>query len=279
MTRNVIQLIGKMDRYNNYDEQVKQFALAIKENDIKKYAGDGIWDLARFVLLKDPSSGFEFIEDSRNIIMSLPLALFWQKIQRFLFSCFKDMDDQVKFSSKFCDDDVNYKQNVKRLITAIDAMESEESIDYLAYLTRCTVLFNIHMPLYFRLVKCIQNCTTEELNYLKGLSADSYCSNNALVSMLLIQGLMEQVADEKSGSRYRPSSIGRALKECSLNYNDSDHRPSITTRYDEMDGVAQIDKHKVEMAAAGIFDLDEEADKDLISSIARHGWEDAILIE
>lgn len=263
-----------MSEYNSLEEQYSLIADAIKNADIPSLLEDGIFDFASTIILKDPVSGVRTAADALATIKTFPNVLFWEKTRRFLSGSFNGYADQIKFAEKFNSDNYKYKDFVKTQLSIINTIETDKKIDYFAQLTRCFYLSSMDVPLYFRLVKFIQNCTTNELEFMEEAKYNQHFTNNAMISMLILQGLVVQ---DNNGEKtyYVISSLGKVLKECSLNFGESG---TIKTnlKYYDVEGLPQIEKRKVDMAAEGIMDLDIEKDSELIETFRRYGWDDVI---
>ena len=75
-------------------------------------------------------------------------------------------------SSKFTKDNSDYLKFVKRQIHLIDKMDADEKIDYYANLTRCFLLSDMDLALYYKLANFISICIPEELFYIQNFDYD-----------------------------------------------------------------------------------------------------------
>ena len=98
------------------EEQLKELALIVKNDDLRKYAGNAFWNLIQAVISKDPVSGTLAGKDVKQIVFHMPTVIFWNKIKRFLQGTYKDYEEQVKMASQFNNDNEKYAEFVKKQI-------------------------------------------------------------------------------------------------------------------------------------------------------------------
>ena len=202
------------------DEQLNEIASIIKDSDLKEYTGDAFWNLIQAVISKDPVSAALTAKDVKQIVFHMPTAIFWNKMERFLYGTYKNFEDQVKMASRFNNDNKKYVEFVKKQIYLIDKLDDEMKVDCFAMLTRCLLLHEIELPLYFKLAQIINQCTPFELEYIRKTEIDEKQKNNAIVSSLYQYGLIEQASNETE-VYYVFSGFGKALKGNCLNYGDN----------------------------------------------------------
>ena len=135
------------------EEQLKELALIVKNDDLRKYAGNAFWNLIQAVISKDPVSGTLAGKDVKQIVFHMPTVIFWNKIKRFLQGTYKDYEEQVKMASQFNNDNEKYAEFVKKQIYLIDKLEDDMKVDCFAILTRCLLLQEIEISLYFKLAQ------------------------------------------------------------------------------------------------------------------------------
>lgn len=206
-------------------KQIETFAAILKNNDLRAYSGEAFWNLIQAVISQDLSDGLASIKNVKDLVFHMPTVLFWSKMQRFLFGTYNDFEEQVKMASRFNDDTKKYSEFVKKQIYLVNEIDDDEKIDYYAALTRCLLVMELEIPLYFKLAKLLVICTPYELAIIKNNAIDFRHNNSAVISSLYQYGLVEQDIDEKTyKTSYVLSSFGKALKECSLNYTDDNMR-------------------------------------------------------
>lgn len=228
----------------NIDSQYNAIVHIIETEDLKKYSQGGIEALIKAIVFNDKASQYDVATEVKNILFHMPTAIFWGKMRRYLYGSFRDFNDQVKFASKFNKDNKKMVAFVKKQINIINVLESDYKVDYYANLTRCYFLCGMDDALYFRLAKIIQNCTSEELNYVRDTHYIDIFQNNALISMLIMQGLISQEYDKENNTYYVLSIFGKLIKKCALNLEDEDNKIDIPLIYDKIEGIPQMEPIK-----------------------------------
>ncbi|MBO4456694.1 MAG: hypothetical protein J5802_03165 [Butyrivibrio sp.] len=228
----------------NIDSQYNTIAHIIETEDLKEYAEGGIEAFIKAMVFNDKALQYDVAVEIKNIMFHMPTAIFWGKMRRYLYGTFRNFSDQVKFASKFNKDNKKYVAFVKKQINLINILESDYKVDYYANLTRCYFLCGMDDALYFRLAKIIQNCTSEELDYVRDAHYYDVFQNNALISMLIMQGLISQEYDKDNNTYYVLSIFGKLLKKCSLNLEDEDNKIDIPMIYSEVEGIPQMEPIK-----------------------------------
>lgn len=214
----------------------------ISNDDINRLIKDSIWNLVRTIVFKDPESALQLGENIKEFVFQTPTLIFWDKMERFLKGCFTSFEDQVKLSEKFNNDNKKFYDYVYKQVNIINKIESDEKVDYIANLTRCFLLFDMDTPLYFRLTKFIEDCTSEELMYIKSIDLDSKLNNNAIISMLILQGLFMQVRSSDDKAYYALTPFGKTLKICSLNFGEEQAKPiKASLKYKELECIPQLE--------------------------------------
>lgn len=231
------------------EEQVKEFVALVKNDDLKEYAGDAFWNFVAAIISKDPVAGALTIKDVKQLIIHMPTAIFWDKMRRFLMGTFRDYSEQVKMASYFNNDEKRYAEFVKKQIYLIDELDDEKKIDCFAMLTRCMLIEEMDISLYFKLAQFIKQCTFYELEYMRETSVSKKQKNSAMVSSLYQYGLLNQESDDKE-VYYVFSGFGKALKGNCLNYGDEMHNETFLT-YNSIEplnilepALSDIDMHK-----------------------------------
>lgn len=219
-----------------FDEQLNELAAIVKNNDLKEYAGDAFWNFIQAVVSKDPASGMSVAKDVKQIVFHMPTVIFWNKMERFLNKTYEKYDDQVKMASRFNGDNEKYVEFVKKQIYLIDKLDDEMKVDCFAMLTRCLLLQEMEISLYFKLAQIINQCTPFELEYIREMGIDQKQKNSAMISSLYQYGLVEQNSNETE-VYYLFSGFGKALKANCLNYGD-DTKCKVFKTYNEVSPLA-----------------------------------------
>lgn len=218
------------------EKQIKELSLILKNEDLKKYAGDAFLDFIKAVITGDLGAGISAGIKVKDILLfHLPTALFWGKMEKYLWGTYSCFEDQVKMAAKFYDGEKKYTEFVKRQIYLINEIDDDKKIDYFAALTRCFLLTDLQLDLYFKLAKYLVMCTPEELDFLRNISMSCRETNSALISSLYQYGLFTH--DENigvNGARYILSDFGKALKQNSLNYEESFSGEKRRTSYGQL---------------------------------------------
>ncbi len=226
--------------YNSINDQFDCVADIITRKDLLAILQDGVEGILKMVVFKDSSSIVDVSKDVAGLLVLAPTAMFWSKMIRFLNGAFLSYEDQVRFASKFHKDNKQYKDFVKKQLFVISVLESDKKTDYFASLTRCFLMTDMDCPLYFRLAKILQNLTSDELEFLKNIDYSEHLNNTAIVSMLRLQGLINQKT-ENDNTYYVLSQFGMLIKKCSVNYETEDQFGIKQLKYDQIAGLPQME--------------------------------------
>lgn len=211
------------------EKQVAALTGILKNEDIQSYAGDSFYNLIKAVLFQDAGAAADGVRDMKATIFHIPTALFWDKMQRYLYGTFKSYGEQVEMSNKFSGDNADYNAFVKRQMQLIDKIDDDAKVDYFSNLTRCFLLTEMNVVLYYKLANFLNLCTSEELNYIKDFRSDKKSSLNVMIASLYQYGLFEQ-----DGTDYVLSDFGKALKADSLNFDEPAMCRNRILTYDQM---------------------------------------------
>lgn len=218
-------------------ENLANAVVAITRNmDVQKEGKGAVENFLKAFLFKDVEAGVDGIINTQNLIFQVPTALFWDKMQRYLFGTFKCYEDQIKMAEKFNSDNAKYAEFVKRQIYLIDKMDDDLKVDYFANLTRCFLLNGLSTALYYKLANYINMCTVEELKYIKNFDYDRQTKINVMIASLYQYGLFEQ-----NGEYYNLSDFSKALKMSSLNYDEGTMHQKRIRSYEDMEPLKLIE--------------------------------------
>ena len=201
------------------DTVCDNFGTVIKSEDIQKYAGNGIWNLIRFIYSGNVFVGASVAKDVKELMFHVPTAIFWNKMQRFLLGTFTDKNVQIKMAEKFNDDNTKYKEYVWQLIDIVDKLESETKIDYFSNLTRAYLLDNIDNDTYYKLYQILRNCTVQELNFIKEKPENFTMTYDMTIFSLKNLGLVDNNIENDTVIYYF-SHLAKILKKVVLNYTE-----------------------------------------------------------
>ena len=216
------------------DDSTNKFAIILRNEDLQNYAGDAFYNLVKAVTIHDTGAAVDGIKDVKDFVFYIPNALFWDKMQRYLFGTFKCYKEQVKMSSKFTKDNSDYLKFVKRQIHLIDKMDADEKIDCYANLTRCFLLSDMDLALYYKLANFISICIPEELSYIQNFDYDKKADLNTMISSLYHYGLFDQIECEQGGANYVLSDFAKALKSSSLNFDEGFYTEKRILTYNDI---------------------------------------------
>ena len=215
------------------EDQINKLAALIKDEDLKKYAGEGFWDLMQAVIFSDPVSAVGATKNAIELAVHMPTYLFWNKMKRYLTGTFYSYGDQVKMAAKFNDDNKKYNKFVKRLIHLLDQLDDDQKVDCFASLTRAFLLTDLDIYLFFKLSKYLDICIPEELEFIRELPYDYRSDNTARISSLYQYGLFTVQSPTERYANFVLSDYGRALKQNCLNFDESLNDKRIVT-YDDI---------------------------------------------
>ena len=215
------------------EDQIDKLASLMKDEDLKKYAGEGFWDLMQAVIFSDPVSAVGATKNAIELAVHMPTYLFWNKMKRYLTGTFYSYGDQVKMAAKFNDDNKKYNKFVKRLIHLLDQLDDDQKVDCFASLTRAFLLTDLDIYLFFKLSKYLDICIPEELEFIRELPYDYRSDNTARISSLYQYGLFTVQSPTERYANFVLSDYGRALKQNCLNFDESLNDKRIVT-YDDI---------------------------------------------
>lgn len=215
------------------EDQIDKLASLMKDEDLKKYAGEGFWDLMQAVIFSDPVSAIGATKNAIELAVHMPTYLFWDKMRRYLTGTFYCFEDQVKMAAKFNGDNKEYNKFVKRLIQLLDQLDDDQKVDYFAALTRAFLLTDLDRYLFFKLSKYLDICIPEELEFIRELPYDYRSDNTAMISSLYQYGLFTVQSSTERYANFVLSDYGRALKQNCLNFDESLNDKRIVT-YDDI---------------------------------------------
>ena len=193
----------------------------MKDEDLKKYAGECFWDLMQAVIFSDPVLAIGATKNAIELAVHMPTYLFWNKMKRYLTGTFYCFEDQVKMAAKFNGDNKEYNKFVKRLIHLLDQLDDDQKVDYFASLTRAFLLTDLDIYLFFKLSKYLDICIPEELEFIRDLPYDYRSDNTAMISSLYQYGLLMVQSPTERYANFVLSDYGRALKQNCLNFDES----------------------------------------------------------
>ena len=121
------------------------------------------------------------------------------------------------------------------IIDKISTVDNNEKIDYLAQLCRCFLINELDSGLFMRLWKTINDCTVSELGFLRDANYGTKYKDNFTISILRTNGIFEKSND---GDAFVLSSLGKAIKQCSLNYNESHGK--IENRIENLEPIKNV---------------------------------------
>ena len=202
------------------EDQINKLAALMKDEDLKKCAGDGFWDLMQAVIFSDPVLAVGAAKNAIEIAVHMPTYLFWYKMKRYLTGTFHCYGDQVRMAAKFNGDNKDYYKFVKRLIHLLDQLDDDQKVDYFAALTRAFLLTDLDKYLFFKLSKYLEMCIPEELEFIRELPYDYRSDNTAMISSLYQYGLFTVQSPTQLSANFVLSDFGKALKQNCLNFND-----------------------------------------------------------
>lgn len=192
----------------------------ISRDEIKKGTNDFLEDSVS-AILGDPIAAAQIIYSLMKSPMFFREQLFWTKFEMFLNGIDVTEDERSSFCAKLTLDGAK-KENVYRLIQAIDHAETNGKVNYLINVSRCLSAAFIEHPVYFRICHIITNSLEEDLDFLKEhIVEDSEYEYGDIIQGLMNNGLMYQsVLDANGDNRYRFTSLAEVIDRYSLSYNN-----------------------------------------------------------
>ncbi len=220
------------------ESQTNAMVSILKDKDLQAYTGDSFYNFIKAVMFHDAGALTDGVRDVKALLSHIPTASFWNKMERYLFGTFRCYADQVKLSEKFTKDNLSYYDFVKRQMYLIDKIDADQKVDYFANLTRCFLINDMEVALYYKLANFINICTAEELDYIRNYDYDRKSDINTIISSLYHYGLFEQSSREQGGADYVLSGFATALKRSALNYDDEPAGKNLALRYTQINPIS-----------------------------------------
>lgn len=192
---------------------------------------NGVMDLIQAIFSGDVFQGLSAIKNFNDIVFNVPTILFWEKMQKFLLNTFSgyDFEDQVKMIEKFEESYCEYSEFVKTQMHIIDKINDDKKIEYCAKLTRSLLLNNIDLTLYYKLIQIMDNCTVDELEFLKSNKLERI-KYNIRIYYLSTLGLVSQ-EQEDANVYFVLTSLAKTLRE----YGLSDNLKNVPIKYIDLE--------------------------------------------
>ena len=205
-----------------FERIVDNLSKIFKAKQTKEFAKNSAENIARVCLLKDGESGIKEAVEVVRYVGSIKDILFWSNIKKWLEETCKEPELEVELSTKFTQDEENYKEYAKRQIQFIAQIDEEKKIELYANLTRAWLMGYIDKTLYFKLAYLLKVYTLEELDYLK----NNYTCNeietvNYYIREFSLYGLMDiDTMTDQRNSIYKYSMLAKIFREVCLCYEE-----------------------------------------------------------
>ena len=204
----------------------ENFVSVLKNEDIQKYGGEGIWSLIQTLFTGDVFSGISAGKNIKELIFHIPTANFWGKMQRFLLGTYRNFEEQVKMAEKFTSGNRKYEEFVYMMIETVDKMDSMAKINYFSNLTRMYLLNIVDENLFYKLRQILLTCNHIELSFVEQNGIESKLEYDIMIFSLKSIGLTEQV-NTSNETYYKFTALAGALKTYALS-DDNVSKPPIT---------------------------------------------------
>lgn len=130
-------------------------------------------------------------------IKDIPSRLFCRKIAKFFEGTISiTKESRGRFISNFKNE---MDKNTIRILNIIDKIEDENKIDYINNLFAALVNEDIDFAMFFRLCKCIEPCTSEDLEKTSIYVEEKIVAEHDLTSQILSQnGILSEYRSQLS---------------------------------------------------------------------------------
>jgi hypothetical protein len=210
---------------------IEDTRILIKNDEIKE-ASKNILEDAIQALLGDPVAYGKIIVALAKSPFFIREQLFWGKMEMFLSGIYLEKEDREKLNSKLAEYG-NKEENVKRLLSTIDKVETKQKMDYLINATRCLLAGSIDLPKYYRVVQAITQTLEEDLVYLSQHIEEPEIAECYQVYGLATSGLMYHSVISGGGAlgngvqRYSFYDLAKDVDMYSISYNNINKYPRV----------------------------------------------------
>lgn len=217
----------------------------IKNKNMQDYKDDAIWELIQYIFTGDVFSGISSIKNIKDMIFHAPTIIFWNKMQKFLLSTYRNFEEQVKMSSKFSKDNKKYQDFVLQMMETVDKLDDEIKVDYYSNITRSFFLELIDEDLFYKFRQILMSCNISELKYIDSKNKNSRFDYDIMTFSLKNYGLVDLKSDHDS-NYYQLTQLALKLKEHSLNSDDNVKQKTTISEIEAPDDLVPMTDAEVE---------------------------------
>lgn len=179
--------------------------------------------------LGDPAAAVKLVVALGKSPFLFREKMFYSKLEKFINGVYLDEKDKDKLRKKLAENE-NDTENVMRLISCIDKIDTEQKINYLINATRCLINDYIDRNVFFRICHIIMNTVEEDLLFLQTHIVDDNESYDYSINVqgLLTSGLVyTSVMDVNGHSQYAFLELAKILDQYSLSSDDVNRYPKL----------------------------------------------------
>lgn len=217
----------------------------IKNKNMQDYKDDAIWELIQYIFTGDVFSGISSIKNIKDMIFHAPTIIFWNKMQKFLLSTYRNFEEQVKMSSKFSKDNKKYQDFVLQMMETVDKLDDEIKVDYYSNITRSFFLELIDEDLFYKFRQILMSCNISELKYIDSKNKNSRFDYDIMTFSLKNYGLVDLKSDHDS-NYYQLTQLALKLKEHALNSDDNVKQKTTISEIEAPDDLVPMTDAEVE---------------------------------
>lgn len=178
-----------------------------------------------------------------KMVVSIPDALFYSKLDDFLRGAFQSEEDRAKMNA-FLATEGDKADNGMQILNHINNATSKQKVKYLVTATRFARAYDLPLALYFRICNAINVVMEDDLQFLSdNVGAMENVENNHFTANIHTQKLfsvsaMRTITTAWEAGDYAFTSFAKLIDICTVNFENDARYPNprrIIEEYEEQE--------------------------------------------